>query len=235
MSCLYAITPEQGLFPSLFLAGLVGGFTHCVTMCGPFVLAQTEHKRDFQYKKLKDYALFPYHLGRMTTYVMMAILFNTLLNIAFLNMPMKSFIAAPILFLAGIIFLVAAFPRLATLVPWAAKIRLPIPQRFFESSIRPLLSAPTAPRQYLLGLALGLMPCGLVLAALMAASMASTPVYAGLAMASFALGTIPALLLLASGGHALRQKFPKTFSNIQGGMMLISGIWLCILAGQMIF
>ncbi|MEK7801257.1 MAG: sulfite exporter TauE/SafE family protein [Pseudomonadota bacterium] len=235
MSCFHAINPEQGLFFSLFLAGLVGGFTHCVTMCGPFVLAQTEHKGCFQYKKLKDYALLPYHLGRMTTYVMIAVLFNTLFNIAFLSMPIKSFIEAPILFLTGVIFLVSAFPRFASLVPWVAKIRLPLPSHFFESSIRPLLSAPTAPRQYLLGLALGLMPCGLVFAALMAASMASTPLYAGLAMSGFALGTMPALLLLASGGQVLRQKFPKAFSNMQGGMMLLSGIWLCILAGQMIF
>jgi hypothetical protein len=29
-----------GLSLALFLAGLAGSFTHCVGMCGPFVIAQ---------------------------------------------------------------------------------------------------------------------------------------------------------------------------------------------------
>jgi uncharacterized protein len=37
-----AVAVEHGdLLASLFLAGLLGSGTHCVGMCGPFVLAQT--------------------------------------------------------------------------------------------------------------------------------------------------------------------------------------------------
>ncbi|MCB2082142.1 MAG: sulfite exporter TauE/SafE family protein, partial [Rickettsiales bacterium] len=38
--CHAAITQYPGVVATLFLAGLVGGVTHCAGMCGPFVASQ---------------------------------------------------------------------------------------------------------------------------------------------------------------------------------------------------
>ena len=40
--CISNFTTSYGLPASLFLAGLVGGATHCAGMCSPFVFAQID-------------------------------------------------------------------------------------------------------------------------------------------------------------------------------------------------
>jgi sulfite exporter TauE/SafE len=60
---------------SLFNLGFFGGFSHCIGMCGPFVLTQVSSRLqktsldEFSYfTRLKNLALLPYHFGRITTY-----------------------------------------------------------------------------------------------------------------------------------------------------------------------
>jgi uncharacterized protein len=67
---------ERGtLLTSLFVVGLLGSISHCVGMCGPFVLGQlvarleaTPVARLHEFRRLTGAALAPYHLGRITTY-----------------------------------------------------------------------------------------------------------------------------------------------------------------------
>ncbi len=83
---------EITIIISLFTFGLLGGFSHCVGMCGPFVLTQVGNRLSnisisdtTTFKKLSGIALLPYHLGRITTYcfiaLVSAILSNNLKNI----------------------------------------------------------------------------------------------------------------------------------------------------------
>jgi sulfite exporter TauE/SafE len=60
---------------SLISLGFFGGFSHCVGMCGPFVLTQVLNRmqnnslQNFsEFKRIKNLALLPYHFGRLTTY-----------------------------------------------------------------------------------------------------------------------------------------------------------------------
>ncbi len=73
--CRAAVGEHEGLLASLFMAGLLGSITHCVGMCGPFVLAQTVSRLEDrpaaqmrEWHRLAGAALVPYHLGRATTY-----------------------------------------------------------------------------------------------------------------------------------------------------------------------
>ncbi|WP_081786513.1 urease accessory protein UreH domain-containing protein [Kordiimonas gwangyangensis] len=43
--CQAVIGDHGGLLLTLFLGGLMGSATHCVGMCGPFVVAQTASLR----------------------------------------------------------------------------------------------------------------------------------------------------------------------------------------------
>jgi hypothetical protein len=231
--CLQDITLSNGLAVSLFMAGLVGGFTHCAGMCSPFVLAQMDDGPVLQ--KPSQALLLPYHLGRMTTYVAIAVLVAGVVNMAFLFSPAKSLIAAPLLMLAGVVFIVSAFPSLRELFPWAANIKIAAPLNVVLDLSSKLMGRPSAINRYGLGVLLGFMPCGLVVSAVLAASASGNAGDAALAMSAFALGTMPALVLVALGGHALKQKYPNASRRFTQGAMVLSSLWLFALAGNLVF
>lgn len=141
----------------------------------------------------------------MTTYVGLAVLFSSVLNLAFLFLPVRNFVVAPLLMLAGVIFFVNAFPGLLNVFPWAGRIRISVPYRFISGAVSKLSDNPGPFKRYGLGVLLGFIPCGLVVSALMAASTAQSALGAAFAMGAFALGTIPALILTAAGGTLSRR------------------------------
>lgn len=230
--CVQDFSTAYGLPVSLFLAGLFGGFTHCAGMCAPFVLAQTTHGSNLQ--RLSSKLLLPYHLGRMTTYVALAVAVNAFINMAFLFSDVKILIAAPLLMLAGTIFIITAFPQTAALFPWAARLQIAPAFGAITRLSGAFMTDPTLVKRYALGVLLGFMPCGLVLSALLAAASAKTIFDAAFAMSAFTIGTIPALLMVALGGQALKNAYPTATKRFSQGAMVISGLWLFTLASIMI-
>ena len=185
--------------------------------------------------KLAGGALFSYHLGRMTTYVLMAVTFNALLNLAFLYQPIKVYVVVPMLMTAAVIFLVNAFPKMIAVFPWAGSIRVSIPGRWFFKGVGGLSKNPGTVKRYFLGVLLGFIPCGLVISALMASATADLPIQAAFAMSMFAFGTMVPLVLLAWSGGALFKRYPIAGEKIRQGAMVFSAVWLCVIAGQYIF
>lgn len=230
MHCVTEFGTQYGLLMSLLIAGLVGGATHCVGMCSPFILAQSG-----QVERLSQALLLPYHFGRMTTYVLLAVLVNALLGAAFLDSDIKTLISVPLLLTAALMFFVAAFPRLLKYFPWMARIRIPMSWRFVSKVSALTGQKLTITKRYVLGVLLGFMPCGLVVAALMATATAETPLHAAAAMAGFTIGTIPALICVAMGGKILGRKFPRVELKIKRFAMAASAAWLCFIAANMVF
>lgn len=224
--CLSFIAPVQGLAASLFLGGLVGSFVHCTPMCGPLVLAQTGAGRSG--------ILVPYHLGRITTYTGMAVLFHSFVNLAGLFSPAKVVLTAFLLGFAALMFLVSALPGLAAVFPWAARVSVPIPTKILDRLARPLMVDPSGWRGYGLGLVLGFMPCGLVVAALMAASTADSAGQAAFAMLSFGAGTAPALVAIGCGGGWIKRKWPLQVRVVSSIVMAGSGLILFWLAARLV-
>lgn len=219
---------SYGLPASLFLAGLVGSAAHCTAMCSPFVLAQ------MQDSKTKYNFLLPYHVGRAVTYVILAVLLSSILNLAFLFSEARALFSAVLLSLASVLFLVSAFPVFQKVFPWAVRLQLVKPFPAISKMAGKLISAKTPVKRFGLGLLLGFMPCGLVVSALMAAGSASSPVMAGVSMAAFAVGTMPALMAIGLGGDVLRRRFPKVAGALPRAAMAMSAVWLFVLAGWMI-
>jgi hypothetical protein len=198
-------------------------------MCGPFVLSQSR-----TLERLPELLLLPYHLGRITTYIALAVIFHSFLNLAYLFLPQKNLIIAPVLMLAGTLFLINAFPALHKLFPWAVRLSLPVPRRAMDEGLRRVAFTPALLRPYMMGLLLGLMPCGLVMAALMAAATAPHWSTAALSMGAFGLGTIPALVAVAFGGRTLRRAYPNAAQRFSQGLVVFSGLWLFALAGLLL-
>lgn len=232
--CIHTLTAQHGLTVSLLLGGLVGSVTHCTMMCSPFVLAQTES--GLTLKRPARSLLLPYHLGRMTTYVGLGVLLHGVVNLAYLFSGARALISAPLLMLAAVLFLVSAFPSWANLFPWVKRLGIPSGLVIADGKTTAALMRSENPfKRYGLGVLLGFMPCGLVVAALMASATAQSTGQAALAMAAFSVGTMPALMALGLFGAGLKQRFPDLSAKLSRAAMVASSVWLFALAGTLIF
>ncbi len=230
--CIESFTSSYGLPASLFIGGLVGGFSHCTWMCGSFVIAQAGNNGSPVFK-ISPNLLIPYHLGRMTTYVLLAILVSSIVNLAFVFSDLKAIISAPLLITAGLIFLVSAFPKLSNIFPWVLKIKVGVSYKYLSGFVSKLSARSGILGRYFLGVLLGFMPCGLVISALMASTSAPSVFQAAIAMGAFTIGTIPALIIVALGGQGFKYRYPRASIYVSRGGMVVSSIWLFAIAGMM--
>ena len=233
---LFGIPLESaGIALALFVAGLVGGFSHCAGMCGPFVLAQSttnsarketadsSTRPGALFSRLGGAALLPYHLGRATTYAALGAAAASLTG-ALMMVPELRWLAIAFLGIAGVAFLSHALGGLPTALKrhlpgrhlgarWAALV---------SRLARPLFASPRGWRGYFLGLSLGFIPCGLLYAALAAAAASSSPLNGAVAMAAFALGTAPGLFLVAFAGHVAARRWPRTIRGLSSLLMVVN-------------
>lgn len=183
---------------AMFLAGLLGGVTHCAGMCGPFVLGQTTARlaavpaaRMSEFHRLAGAALLPYHAGRATTYALLGTLSASTVGLV-IRVAGFGWAAAAMLTIATFVLAIAGLSPLRDLA------KALVGNRFWRNRplaiVSHLAAAPMGWRGYALGVLLGFIPCGLVYGALAAAAATADPVSGALAMAAFALGTAPALV-----------------------------------------
>lgn len=203
--CRVAVVENGGLLTGLFVTGLVGSLTHCTGMCGPFVLSQMAARmeqvpvaRMSEWHRLSGAALLPYHLGRATTYAALGAA-GGLASGVLAGWGGFRFVAALLLALAALFLLGMAVPRLKAL--WGAAPAETWWSRAIGARARPLFARPTGMRGWLLGVALGFIPCGLLYAALAAAAASGDALAGAFAMLAFTLGTVPALVGVGVIGH----------------------------------
>src|SRR5712691_10019079 len=162
-----------GIVTGLFVTALAGSFAHCAPMCGPFVLMQVagREREGTALQRLGAGALPGYQLGRMTTYVALGLVAGGLSGSLTTVAPFR-WVAGALLGLAALSFLLPGLGGILPLLPAAqpsglygrlatALARLAVPA-LRQPGVR--LSG------YRLGLLLGLLPCGFLYAALVAAA-----------------------------------------------------------------
>jgi sulfite exporter TauE/SafE len=234
----YGVTGGFALLAAMLLAGLVGGGTHCIGMCGPFVLAQTTARLESvpasqmsEFHRLAGAALIPYHLGRATTYVALGAMAGAV-GQTVRSIPGLDWIAAGWLFLAAVMFLVYAlfgsslFRTAATKEgPWG---------RVVGRLARPMFVRPTGMRGYVLGMMLGFLPCGLLYAALAVAAGSGGPAAGAAAMGAFALGTVPGLVLTGLAGHMAAGRWRRLATLAAPTLMSVNAAMLAWLAWRLV-
>lgn len=243
-NCLHDLTALgpggiPALMGALFLAGLAGGLTHCTTMCGPFVLAQSAATAESALaggvlKRLSGAALLPYHLGRALGYSALGALAGGLGGVLAQasGLPhVMTWLAAGLLALAALLMLAQASSRLAALLPRLPAPRLPAA---LERRMGALLAAPTGWRGVRLGLLLSALPCGLLYAALAGAAASGSALAGGLAMLAFVLGTAPALTALAFLGRLARHAFGPGLRVVSGALFALDAVVLSVLAIRLV-
>ncbi|MCX6059886.1 MAG: sulfite exporter TauE/SafE family protein [Chloroflexi bacterium] len=185
------------------LLGLLGSLGHCVGMCSAVILI-FDRQPVFQNK----FAWFFAHAGRVTTYSLLGLLAGALGQTLWSFDKLQAILS--ILFAVIAFYMASAFIGLT-----------PSPEILFSGSIQRWgkamrgFKSDSLSASYLLGLLWGLLPCGLVLTALVMA-MASTNIIQGaLTMFIFGLATIPSLFMVRWLANKMNSRFwPRSFASL---------------------
>lgn len=203
------------------LLGLFGSL-HCAGMCGPLLMA-------LRATEPKGCSPLPpgivYHSGRLFTYAALGTLFGVIgQTFALVGTQQWLSIGAGVILLTAVLATPGGLPFLS-----AGRFVVWLKRRF-----APLIHQPTHRARFLLGALNGLLPCGLVYAALVAATATGSIAGSVTFMLAFGLGTLPLLLAIQlpsrsiTAPRALRlQKWIPAFLGIVA-ILLIRGMSLGI-------
>lgn len=243
--CTVVIQDNGGLLISLFLAGLLGSATHCISMCAPFVLSQVTARLETiplekmsEFRRISGAALLPYHFGRMTTYILLGLCAGLLAQGVIEFSGMK-WISAFLLLFAAFFFFGYALKRLGVSFPslWFFGTHRQGESPFSKklaSLLKPLFSRPIGLNGYFLGVGLGFLPCGLLYGALAAAGSSGGFLAGALGMTAFAIGTIPSLIFVGIAGHMAGQKWRTVITDLAPLLLIINSGVLAYLAWTLI-
>ncbi|OSQ40290.1 sulfite exporter TauE/SafE family protein [Thalassospira mesophila] len=254
--CSTAVRQDGGVMVTALLAGLVGSATHCVGMCGPFVVSQVTARMEkmplekmSEFRRLTGAALFPYHFGRLTTYIFLGVLAGSFADS--ITALAKVWWIGPVLLLcAALFFLVYGIsglvPHLGAVLPAGTggksraasgsvslRARGGLGQwwhRHVAAHLSPFFNAPFGLRGYILGILLGFIPCGLIYGALVLAAAGGSALSGGMVMATFGLGTVPMLFATGWVGQYATRKFRGVMAPVGRGLMVANAVVLALLA-----
>lgn len=227
------MSSTETIYFVIFTTGLAVGFGHCIGMCGPIVVSLS--------LSLKGRSILVPHLlyngGRLTTYGLLGGVMGAtgsftrvISNIASLQKGVMIF--------TGILIVVMGL-AMAGWIPLGQIFGdYYNPQGVLSRGFRKLSEARSTAAYYPLGMLLGLLPCGPVYTALLAAARAGMEARNTVAgfiigvglMVSFGLGTVAALLLLAKLADVGWLKRRDVIYKISSVIMIILGIYFVIRA-----
>ena len=198
--------------------GLLGGFGHCVGMCSPFVLfVSRRYVPDGSGPAAVLGAQGWYTAGRTLTYAALGAAAGAL---------------GGVVELAGGLFGLQRLASIAAggvLVVWAlAALSDLVPRRgtggTLFTRVAGVLKGRVPGHPFATGLFLGLLPCGLLYSALIAAAARGGPTEGAAALALFGLGTAPALLGVSVADELLARN-RTVINRLSQVFLLAMGIW----------
>lgn len=165
-----------------FIFGLISSF-HCIGMCGPIaMMLPVDHKN--QAKKTSQ--IITYHIGRLTAYAFIGLVFGLVGKGLFLaGMQQKLSIIIGVAMIAVILIPEKVFARYNFSRPvfvLISKVKTALGNQFKNKSYKSLFT---------IGLLNGFLPCGMVYVALFGAIAMQSESYGVLYMVLFGLGTVP--------------------------------------------
>jgi sulfite exporter TauE/SafE len=213
---------------SMVVLGLLGT-AHCVGMCGPLVLA-------LPMRRGRVSAHLLYHLGRITTYTIVGAVIGAFgARVGHLDsggsadlggmarmQVVLSLIAAALLLLFGLVRL--GIVNEPSWMAAASPAKLP----GFAAVQRRVVTGHRGVSMVLLGLMLGLLPCGLSFGAFAAALPAGGAWQGALRLLAFGLGTLPGLLLLGTVAAGFARRHARLFDRLAGLLLVGLGGSLAI-------
>ncbi|MAT43695.1 MAG: hypothetical protein CL609_15265 [Anaerolineaceae bacterium] len=206
------------ILSALFISGLLGSFGHCLGMCGPLILMVSA-----QIKKTGKQAAplwFLYHGSRIFVYIVLGSIVGGLGSLIGFGSSLSK-VAGAFSILLGLGIILFGFSYLG----WIPFGKLKGFGWWWGNTINKVMEIGGWRGVIILGFMNGILPCGLVYSALLAAAASGSISGGAAAMFSFGAGTVPVLLVLAMGASSIRQraKLRSTLTKIAGIFMLLIG------------
>jgi sulfite exporter TauE/SafE len=218
---------------SAFIIGLLGS-GHCIGMCGGITTMLTsalspQKKATDQFKLVTAY-----HLGRIFSYSLIGAIVGFSSSIAAKN------IGVPLgyLRLIAALFLILLGLYLGQWLMWLSRVESfgKILWRYLSPLSKKFIPVNNVKQALALGAIWGWLPCGVVYSTLTWSLASGNAISGALIMASFALGTLPALLSISLGSFGIKSlliniKFKKTMAFL----IINYGIYSLVIASQQLF
>ncbi|TYP97382.1 hypothetical protein C7447_10467 [Tenacibaculum adriaticum] len=205
---------------SALIFGLLGSF-HCIGMCGPiaFMLPVDRTNPTKQF-----FQIMSYHIGRLTTYAIIGLLFG-LLGKGFQLFGFQQQIS---IITGTLMILTILLPKLFNNIKLSKSIT-----RFvfkIKSALGKELKNKNNNAFFTIGFLNGYLPCGLVYMAVLGALSSTNPFTGSLYMLLFGLGTIPLMTSVVYMGNFASGLFRKRIQQIIPIIVVCIGI-LFVLRG----
>ncbi|MGB9234845.1 MAG: sulfite exporter TauE/SafE family protein [Terriglobales bacterium] len=226
----------------VFTLGLVSSL-HCVQMCGPIVLSYSValDQTKTGLARTSSTLLFghlAYNAGRILTYSALGAAAGLAGKTVGLIGRLAG-VSSALAIVGGVLMLIAglvmfgAFPAVQTFGGSFFRIT----SGFLRPLSRLIASASVGSR-FMLGLAFGLLPCGLIYAALLRALATGSALWGAATMAAFGAGTTSALLAVGIFSAAIRSQFNRWGTQLaavsimaMGALLVVRGTMPGFLAG----
>jgi sulfite exporter TauE/SafE len=209
----------MALLISALVLGLLGSF-HCAGMCGPIAIALPLHGNRLPQK---IYGGTLYNLGRTLTYGLMGAVFGLLGQ----GVRMIGFQQKVSIIMGAFMIIAVFFPSIFKnqystengWISWVGKLKSSIAGMFAIRSFSSL---------FFIGLANGLLPCGLVYIAIAGAIGTGDVVYGSLYMLMFGLGTIPMMLSIAIAGNMISVAVRNKINKLMPVLVVLVGVFFIL-------
>jgi hypothetical protein len=202
---------------SFFTLGLMGGFGHCLGMCHPFVLFISGR---FAREKKGYWRLFfpqiQYNLGRIITYAILGLILGFLGELAHLRGRIQ-YLQKILAIIAGAILVIYAITSFGGF-NFFAKAET----KSHKFNLNDIFKRYQPNNPMVIGLILGLLPCGFIYSVLVGTLVFSNAFMGSLAMVLFGFGTMFALLGFALIGNFIMRR-RDIFNIISLIVMLVMG------------
>ncbi|MGD9486583.1 MAG: sulfite exporter TauE/SafE family protein [Calditrichaceae bacterium] len=210
-----------------FLIGLLGSFSHCIGMCGGFIMAYSLKLPPLNLSsgsfrnRLNN--LFPhllYNSGRILTYTFLGEVFGLLGSTIGVVLAIRDF--------QGILQIFAGVVMLLMGLDLAGILRGFSPESFpgfgyFRKLVDYLLNRLDRKNVFVLGIVLGFIPCGLVYSVGAAAAATGSVWKGALVMMVFGIGTMPALILIGLTANLFSAKLKHRMFRLAALIVVLLG------------
>ncbi len=215
----------QAFIVSMFVLGL-GTSLHCVSMCGPLVLTYAvkgEEDGPWYRKMVPNVA---YQGAKILSYMMVGLLLGAVG--AFLNLDA----ARPYVYYVAGVFMIVLGLGMTGKVPWAARLT-PRPPKFLLNAIVKLRRKSVDDAEHgttslatpiTFGLMTGLLPCGPLMAAQVAAAASGSALTGAVGMAAFGLGTAPLMVAFGTAGSMIPRVWKQRMMSVLAIGVILFGV-----------
>ncbi len=200
---------------SAFILGLISSL-HCVGMCGPIAL-MLPYTEGGKARLIRE--TLTYNLGRVMIYALLGLLFGYLgKGLATIGIQQSLSVLFGFIFITIALISIFYKKNILTIIENKSFLKKPIKiifNRFLKNKNA----------HFLLGMANGLLPCGIVWWALAASMLTFNPSQSAVYMLLFGIGTMPLMMATVVAGRYINKSVFRRFASFIPIYQLLLGIF----------